>query len=186
MNPRQLPDPVEESGLPHVYLLPGTLYCAAQPTLVTTVLGSCVAVCLSDRRRAFSGINHFVLPRLERAHPSLRYGDFSIDQLVQAMRGLGSAVHDLEAKVFGGAAVLAMASSERNIGIQNADIAIERLQSLRIPVVARRTGGKCGMAIRLFTASGDVLVRRIKSSATQRSDGQASPASPATGSRRAR
>jgi len=160
------PAPPPSAG-PPFYLLPGALHCEAEPTVVTTVLGSCVAVCLSDPVRRRSGINHFVLPRSGSDAASLRYGDVSIDTLVDAMLRLGCGFFDLEAKVFGGAAVLPTNTPANNIGTQNVEIALERLDSLRIPIVARRTGGKTGMAIRLFTETGEVHVRRIASSAQQ-------------------
>jgi chemotaxis protein CheD len=153
------------SGLPHVFLLPGGMHCAADPTLVTTVLGSCVAVCLLDRRCGLGGINHFLLPRGGSGdEASLRYGDIAIDRLVDALIDLGAKQAALVAKIFGGAAVLHTNAPDLNVGVQNIDMAVERLQAHGIPIVARRTGGTNGVAIRLFTKSGRVLVRQIASS----------------------
>jgi chemotaxis protein CheD len=151
------------NGLPHVYLLPGGLHCAAEPTLVTTVLGSCVAVCLIDRARGLGGINHFLLPR-GSDQSSLRYGDVAIDHLVDGLMALGAKFATLEAKIFGGAAVLQLSQSDFNVGLQNIDVALERLEHHRIPIIASRIGGTTGLAIRLFTKSGRVLVRQIASS----------------------
>jgi chemotaxis protein CheD len=152
------------SGLPHVFLLPGGMHCATEPTLVTTVLGSCVAVCLLDRRRGLGGINHFLLPR-GGGQISLRYGDVAIDKLVEELVELGAKRDALEAKLFGGAAVLHTTAGDLHVGLQNIDLAVERLDAHRIPIIARRTGGTSGVAIRLFTKSGRVLVRQIASSA---------------------
>ena len=163
MKQRPLPGQAETDALPRVYLLPGALHCDDAPSLVTTVLGSCVAVCLSDPSRGISGINHFVLPRSLGNSANLRYGDVSIERLVEAMLRLGSRVEHLQAKVFGGAAVLPTSSIDMNIGAQNVGVAIERLTSLAIPIIARRTGGRSGMAVKLFTTTGDVLVRRVAS-----------------------
>ena len=44
------------------YLQPGQLIAAPEPLEISTVLGSCVAVCLWDRRRGQGGANHFLLP----------------------------------------------------------------------------------------------------------------------------
>lgn len=163
--------PLAAAGRPSaVYLLPGALHCEPEPCVVTTVLGSCVAVCLSDRARQLSGINHFVLPRRGGEQASLRYGDVAIDGLIEAMLRCGCALANLEAKVFGGAAVLPTNTSYNNIGTQNVEIAVERLAALAIPIVGRRTGGKSGMAIRLFTESGEVHVRRIGWSAARQAN----------------
>jgi chemotaxis protein CheD len=151
----------DRSGLPHVFLLPGTMHCAAEPTLVTTVLGSCVAVCLTDRARRLSGINHYLLPGSGGSRRGLRYGGVAINRLVETMLDLGAERDALEAKIFGGAAVLHTNTPDNNIGTQNIDEAVDRLKALNIPIVARRTGGKNGLAVRLFTRTGKVLVRQI-------------------------
>jgi chemotaxis protein CheD len=141
-----------------VYLLPGTLHCAAEPTVVTTVLGSCVSVCLRDPVRRVAGINHFLLPTGER---SLRYGDIAIPALVEEMLHFGCHLHSIEAKVFGGAAVLRGEPSAHDIGSKNIEMALKHLAHLGIPVVAQRTGGRSGLSLRLFTATGEVLVRSV-------------------------
>lgn len=144
-----------------IFLNPGGIHCAALPTVVTTILGSCVAVCLLDSLRQLGGINHFVLPHRNAAAQNARFGDVAIDRLVDGMVRLGSSVDRLRAKVFGGAAVLPCSLSGTTVGEQNVQVALERLHSHGIPVVVRRTGGNCGLFIRLHTATGEVLVRRL-------------------------
>jgi chemotaxis protein CheD len=148
------------AGLPHVFLLAGEMLCTAEPMLVTTVLGSCVAVCLFDRARGLGGINHFLLPR-GSDRSNLRYGNVAIDNLVDGLIGLGAEQATLEAKMFGGAAVLLPDTSNFNVGLQNIDVALERLERYRIPIIASRIGGKTGLTIRLFTRTGRVLVRQF-------------------------
>ncbi len=144
-----------------VYLLPGALYCTHRPGVVSTVLGSCVAVCLWDGRRRIAGINHYVLPYTGAEQPSLRYGDFSIAQLLEAMRRLGGRIEDMEAKIFGGAAVIPIATIEGSVGDKNVKLALEHMADKGIPVVARRSGGRKGLLIRMSTRTGEVLVRPI-------------------------
>lgn len=151
--------------LTRVYLLPGTLHCAERPSEVVTVLGSCVAVCLTDHARGISGMNHFVLPASDAGHSSLRYGDVAIDALVEAMRRLGSGDEALEAKIFGGADVLAMTARSISVGTRNVAAAVERLGQHGIPIVASRTGETGGYFVRLLSVSGDVLVRPLSPSA---------------------
>lgn len=142
-----------------VFLEPGAVHCAAEPTLISTILGSCVAVCLHDARLRFGGMNHFVLPRASMDEPSPRFADVAIERLVNGMLGLGSLRADLRAKVFGGAAVLPLGRAGDTVGTHNVRAALERLRAHGIPVVAQRTGGSRGLMIRLYTDSGDVLVR---------------------------
>jgi chemotaxis protein CheD len=152
-------------GLPQIFLEPGAMYCSSKPTMIRTVLGSCVAVCLVDRHCRAAGMNHYVLPSKLDGQPSLRYGDIAIEQLIKKMSRLGCRMDDLRAKVFGGAAVLPFGAAEDTVGTKNVNIALEWLQSRSIPIVARRTGGESGLLIRLYTATGRVMVRPIAGTA---------------------
>jgi len=150
-----------------IFLLPGALYCAATPSRVTTILGSCVALCLWDTRLRLGGINHYLLPHRCGAHPSLRFGDTAIEQLLEQMTGLGCQPETLQAKLFGGAGVLGLATGGDPVGDQNVRVALAELCRHGIPLIARQTGGQTGMLIRLLTESGDVTVRRIVRGGTE-------------------
>jgi chemotaxis protein CheD len=153
--------PSDDTAPLDVFLPPGVVHCTAVPSRVTTILGSCVAVCLWDKVRRVGGINHYILPYRRDDRPSPRFGDIAIARLVEEMRQLGCNLSSMRAKIFGGAAVLPFASGGDPVGEQNVRVAIERLREHGIPVVAQRTGGRTGLLIRLFTESGDVLVRRV-------------------------
>lgn len=155
-------DPIREETK-QIYLLPGMIHCATHASEVTTVLGSCVAVCLTDPLRRISGMNHFVLPCSQDGHSGTRYGDVAIDELVAAMRRLCGNHCALEAKIFGGAEVLPVSVSGTSVGSRNVAAALEHLDRLGIPVVAQRTGDTSGFLIRLISTTGEVLVRRLSS-----------------------
>ena len=154
------PEP-DANGLHHVFLEQGSLYCTMRPTVISTLLGSCVAVCLVDRHRRAAGMNHYLLPHTPDGEPNLRYGDVAIEQLIVRMARLGCHMADLRAKVFGGASVLPYGAAEATVGAKNAALAIDWMRSHSIPVQARRTGGEHGLLIRLYTATGEALVRPI-------------------------
>jgi chemotaxis protein CheD len=160
------PDPSETHacGLPQVYLTGGTLWCGTAPTVVSTVLGSCISVCLVDRHNRAAGMNHYVLPLNPAGADSLRYGEVALDRLLERMVQLGCAPHELRAKLFGGASVLPFGDSD-TVGARNERTALDWLRVHSIPVLARRTGGKHGLLVRFNTGSGDVLVRRVISGA---------------------
>lgn len=143
----------------HIAIMPGALYCSAEPALLTTVLGSCVAVCLWDGVRGFGGMNHFVLPSDPQAQDNPRYGDVAMVLLTKGLLRLGSRVRNLQAKVFGGAAVLSFGG--KTIGSGNVEFALDWLQRRRIPITAQRTGGDFGQQVRFHTGNGEVLVRYI-------------------------
>jgi chemotaxis protein CheD len=145
------------------YLQPGQVFSSADPTEVTTVLGSCVAVCLWDRRMRMGGANHFLLPLLASgANASPRYGNVAIEQLIRDVRGLGCRPQDLTAKVFGGASMIEVFRDVRgHLGSKNVEVARHVLQANGIPVVAEDVLGNRGRKLIFHTESGVVLVRLL-------------------------
>ena len=143
-----------------IFLAPGDVACAADPTLITTVLGSCVAVTLWDSERHIGGLNHFVLPPGKSPRDSTRYGDVAMAELLQGMEGLGAKGGNLRAKVFGGASVLC-AVGQDSVGAANVRFALEELQRHGIPVAARRVGGQRGRLLVFNTETGEAFVRFV-------------------------
>jgi len=146
-----------------IFLLQGDIYCEAQPALVSTILGSCVSVCLWDSHLHVGGINHYVLPEAaaETETGNARYGSVAISRLLQRMLELGSRNHHLQAKIFGGASVFPLGAAQVTVGERNVDLAVARLQAFRIPVTAQRTGGHLGRQISFHTATGEASVREL-------------------------
>ncbi len=138
-------------------VMPGEFYCSAEAAILSTVLGSCVAVCLWDQGRQLGGMNHFVLPCAPDGQGSAHYGDVAIDRLRDGLVRLGARAETLKAKVFGGADVLA-SGSRRSVGAANVAVALERLRYYGIPVAAQRTRGKRGRLIKFHVGTGEVLV----------------------------
>jgi chemotaxis protein CheD len=149
-----------------VYLTPGSMWCGEMPTVVSTVLGSCISVCLMDRQSGAAGMNHFVLPAHLSGGHSLRYGDVAMDALFSRMMRLGCDPDQLRAKVFGGANVLPFSKGSDTVGTQNTRIALEWLRQHSIPIISQRTGGSNGLLIRFHTGSGRVMVRKLTSEIT--------------------
>ena len=87
-----------------VSLPSGCCHVGLRPCLITTTLGSCVAVCLYDPVSALGGMNHFVLPRAPAGSGrDARFGDVAIGELVTKLEASGCRIADLTAKMFGGA-----------------------------------------------------------------------------------
>ncbi len=144
-----------------VYLAPGLLYASAGSAQVTTILGSCVAVCLWDPEGRVGGMNHFLLP--EGGPPSPRFGESAVPLLVERVLGLGARRSRLRAKVFGGACVLeAFRASANTLGVRNVAVARERLRSEDIPVVGEDVGGDLGRKVIFEVQTGCAWIRAIK------------------------
>jgi len=145
------------------YLLPGNLFAHRDEHEVTTVLGSCVSVCLWDPVSQVGGINHYMLPLWNgEGLASPRYGNIAITKLLEKMQDLGADRKNLRAKVFGGGDMLKATSAFLNIGERNVNLAQDMLREWSIPIVSSNTGGKNGRKLIFNTRTGVVLVKLLK------------------------
>lgn len=123
-----------------VYVVQGTYYVSAHPEVtMSTVLGSCISVCLFDPVAAIGGMNHFLLPAgrgTESGH--IRFGVNAMEKLINELLKSGAAKQRLQAKLFGGARMSATLS---DIGRQNAAFAHSFLANEGIPSTSESVGG---------------------------------------------
>jgi chemotaxis protein CheD len=144
----------------HVYLYPGALWAGQEPAVITTVLGSCVSVCLWSRTVA--GINHFILP-WGGSTPSARFGNHALPMLLDNLRELSADTRDLYAAIFGGASLLGGRNSSGPVplGRRNLIEAREFLARHEIPVVREDVGGDKGRKLTFRTFDGTTIVRKL-------------------------
>ncbi|HKO00123.1 MAG TPA: chemotaxis protein CheD [Thermoanaerobaculia bacterium] len=145
------------------YLYPGQLIVTNEPSLVTTILGSCIAICLWDAQSWIAGINHYLLPRNPlRGQADARYGDTATERLIADMVSRGAVISRLTAKLVGGAAVMtAFSARQKSIGEQNVEVARELLTKLGIPIVAEQAGGQRGRKLLFHTGNGCAYSKEI-------------------------
>ena len=144
------------------YLMAGNIFVHVSPHRVTTVLGSCVSVCLWDQRLRLGGMNHFMLPFWNgEGLASPKYGNIAIAKLIERMQDLGAERRNLRAKVFGGGVVLNVMNPFMNIGERNIQLAEDVLKNEGIPIVSADTGGNVGRKLIFDTGTGMVLVKRL-------------------------
>lgn len=143
-----------------VKVLPGEFYVTREPLLLTTVLGSCVSACMTDRAAGVGGMNHFMLPA--GADGSGRYGVFAMEILINELMKAGARRGALEAKVFGGGAVLRAATGSR-VGEQNVAFVERFLDQERIPIVSRDVLDVFPRRVAYFPATGKVMVKKLTS-----------------------
>ncbi len=142
------------------YLFPSSVFTSTTPCQVTTVLGSCISVCLVDVVKNIGGINHFMLPLWNGSGlASPKYGNIAIEKLIEKMLLMGSKKENLTAKVFGGANVLDSNINFFNVGERNLNLAVEMLEAANIPIVAKSLGGDKGRKIIFNTATGEVMMK---------------------------
>jgi chemotaxis protein CheD len=153
-----------------VKLLPNEYYVTPDDMVLSTVLGSCVAACVRDSTAGVGGMNHFMLPddggtgnssgSGGNGSASMRYGAYAMEMLLNELLKAGARRERLEAKVFGGGAVLANMTM-LNIGDRNADFVLRYLQMEQVRVTAQDLRGSLPRRISYFPRSGKVMVRKL-------------------------
>ncbi|HEU4458539.1 MAG TPA: chemoreceptor glutamine deamidase CheD [Methylibium sp.] len=141
-----------------VKVLPGEYFVHDEDLLIMTTLGSCIAACLWDRQRRVGGLNHFMLP--EGSGDSGRYGSFAMELLINELLKRGATRSSMEAKVFGGGAVISGMSS-LNVGQKNTEFVLDYLKTERIPVVSKDVMDVYPRKVCFFPASGRAMVKRL-------------------------
>jgi chemotaxis protein CheD len=155
-----------------VYLLPGEFHVARRPTIIRTLLGSCVGASFWSEKLGIGALSHSLLPRCARdsAPPSSRanghrYVDFAIRDLARQLDELGARRSDVQVKLFGGADVLVVSdasSSAPTVGKLNCEAAVEVAFAEGFEVMASSLGGRVGRNIEFDTGTGDVWLRWLR------------------------
>lgn len=143
-------------------VLPGDhLTISESGAAVSTLLGSCVAACIRDKRSGQGGLNHFLLPAASSQDgQSARYGVYAMEVLINEILSAGARRQDLEAKVFGGGEVIASAAAV-SVGSKNAAFVREYLGGEGIPILASDLGGSMARRVYYFPDTGKVKVQYL-------------------------
>ena len=156
-----------------VKVLPGEFFVADEDLLVMTTLGSCIAACLWDREKRVGGMNHFLLPDTgqggggaDSGRESGRYGSFAMDLLIGEMVKRGATRSTMEAKVFGGGAVIS-GMNTINVGERNTKFVLDYLRTERITVVSKDVMDIYPRKVCFLPASGKAMVKRLASANTE-------------------
>jgi len=157
----------------------------AGSTLVTSGLGSCVGIALSDVDAGVAGLAHAMLPTAgsdrdrqptgdadgsggdEDSAPGgdvrpsgAKYVDTSIPALVEEMVERGAARSRIEARLAGGSAMFDFTSSAGAVGERNITAARETLDRLGITLVASDVGGEHGRSLAFDASTNELAIRR--------------------------
>lgn len=144
----------------------GELFASDQPVVISTVLGSCVSVCLYDPVKKVGGMNHIFLPGnadyLE-FNASARYGINAMELLINSMLSLKAERRRLRAKVFGGGHVMERREKQAfSPGDANVEFSFRFLKEEKIPIDGYSVGGNCGRRIELHCQTGEVRQVRFQ------------------------
>lgn len=141
------------------FLHPGYIFVSRQPHIISTVLGSCVSVCIWDPINNFGGMNHYIHAKPFKDERTANFGAISIPYLVQSLIKLGSVRNNLKAHVVGGATNPQMTCSK--IGPENIEIAEKILKENHIEIVTRDTGGQMGRKVVFQNDTGEIVIYKV-------------------------
>jgi two-component system chemotaxis response regulator CheB len=146
----------------------GEIIVTNEPSVITTVLGSCVSVCIFSVLGRCGGMNHFVMPRqlthspCAEADEIYRYGEAAIATLIDMLLSLpGVSREELRAKIVGGACLKGHGVINAEVGEQNVALAQRVLARLGIPVIGNEVGGAAGRKIFFYADTGRLRVQKI-------------------------
>ena len=136
----------------------GDIHFTADPKVLTTVLGSCVAVCLWDKQRSFWWDEPFrTLPSDRSGEKNTRYGDVAIDKLSLVWCALAADPGPAGEDVWRCRGVAVWRRPDRRTEQRAIGVGAIAPRS-RIRITAQRTGGTLGMQIRFHTRTGEAFV----------------------------
>jgi chemotaxis protein CheD len=149
-----------------VKVLPGEFFVHDEDLLVTTTLGSCIAACIWDRDKRVGGMNHFLLPDSNGSTDSGRYGSYAMELLIGELVKRGATRSTMEAKVFGGGAVIS-GMNTINVGERNTAFVMDYLRTERITVVSKDVMDIYPRKVCFLPHSGKAMVKRLASANTE-------------------
>lgn len=156
---------------PRIFLQTGDCFLGVQPTLVTTVLGSCVAITMTSKERGVGAICHAFLPDStdkrgrEQADPqACRYVDTAIENMLQGMTKLRVSFSGLTVKLFGGASGISTGRIQvdsYNIGKRNVETARRILSNWGFHIDTEDVGGTQGRKLHFLSNTGEIWLKRL-------------------------
>lgn len=154
-----------------VTISPGEYYCSKQDCYISTVLGSCIAITLWDGKNKIGGMNHFMLATTSREcnisdETAGRFGEYSMELLINDMIKAGAQKRNFQAKVFGGANIFKenLSATGPRVGAANIFFAFNYLETEGIPIIKSDTGGTQARKILFEPITNKVYLKRIKNS----------------------
>ncbi|MGO2514062.1 chemoreceptor glutamine deamidase CheD [Marinomonas polaris] len=148
-----------------VKVLPGEYYATKDEVMITTLLGSCVSVCLYDPTAKVGGMNHFLLPEGGDANDLLssagRYGVYAMELLINHLIKLGARREHFKAKVFGGGSVI-KGMTTHNIGKKNVDFIQSYLQNEGISIESSDLLDIYPRRVNFFPSTGRVMMKKLR------------------------
>ncbi|MCG6884594.1 MAG: chemotaxis protein CheD [Silicimonas sp.] len=148
-----------------VYISQGQHAVGRDPEMVvSTILGSCISICLWDPVARVGGMNHLLLPDSQYGSEGMTAGAVDMDLLINKMMPLGAERPRLRAKLFGGSSML---NGRTEIGARNAEFGRNYLRNESIPCDAENVGGPKARRLKFWPATGIARMRLVEEEAPE-------------------
>ena len=133
---------LETTSALHV-LHPGDVVCVERNDQVDTLLGSCVAIILTDPRRTIAAMCHLVhaSPGSVRAPDNGAYAEVALGMMFRLLRQRGINPTLCDAYVYGGGNMFPNQPAQVDVGAKNAQWAVCALEEAGIRLVDQQLGG---------------------------------------------
>ena len=140
--------------------------CKAPDSITTLGLGSCVGIVLYDKRNKIAGLAHVMLPdstQIRNNTNLAKFADTGNDQLINELKTAGADIKSLTAKIAGGAQMFSFTGSSdlTKVGDRNVEATIQKLQTLKIPILASDTGKNYGRTIVFSPETGMLQIKAV-------------------------
>ena len=140
-----LPMPLQAGARAPVHVLhPGDVVCAERGARLETLLGSCVAIILTDPRRTVGAMCHIVHSGASARgrDSSNKFADVALETMQARLQARGIVPRLCEAYVYGGANMFPELPAAVPVGERNARWALQALADAGIRVLAHDVGGQ--------------------------------------------
>lgn len=136
--------------------------CSSSPTVLRTILGSCVGICIYDRVKKIGGMAHVLLPTSQKTNTTPeKYADTAIPLLVKELLKQGAKKENISAKITGGASMFNFGANVLlgQIGDRNIEQTRIQLEKLGIAILVEEVGGNLGRVIDFYLEDGRMKVK---------------------------
>lgn len=140
------------------FLMPGDFVSSRNPGIWSTLLGSCVSVCLLNRTTGDAAMGHFLISHSNGRPDVGRYGDTSLGLLWWQLKAWDPVASHYEARIYGGANMFSRHDTFQ-IGSANVAYARAAMANLGIRVAEEQVGGDLGRYVVFDTAARQVTWR---------------------------
>ena len=156
---------ISPNDIKEIYLEIGAFFWGGPNYRITTVLGSCVSICIWHPQKKIGGICHYAMPgyrEKRRAKLNSRYGDDVIWMMLDKIKMSNTIPKEYVTKIFGGANVIINDNNILNIGQKNVIKAFERTKKAGFLINTQDVGGTKSRKLRFDLWSGDVWMKKFE------------------------